>query len=272
MYKKSVIVGMFFCFVSAILAFDTSLSQLSTPVYNHPNQLSIGFLSRLGEDAFRTSDLGSTNGSNIAWDGFLSLGSQRGIDFYYSMLHDEFAFGFQQNLYDISRFSRWSRDLTQSLEVDFYFYSTDQDVDGIFVTYSLQDYSPLKKWIKTVNLFYDNYSQLSTMAFALEYKLNSKFSILSEYVVSNGEFSDESSYLYGFKFEKFGHQFSITIQNSNETSIRQLVNGIDSEDGDAFLGIKVERIFELHSFSRKSQYLFDYDRYIEEAQNDSVEL
>ena len=54
------------------------------------------------------------------------------------------------------------------------------------------------------------------MAVALEYKLNPKFSILSEYVVSNGEFSDESSYLYGFKLEKFGHRLVLLFQNSNE--------------------------------------------------------
>ena len=113
----------------------------------------------------------------------------------------------------------------------------------------------------------NQHSDKSSIAIGLKYRLSYNFLLHYEFIQSNKTITENDTNVFGFTYSSFGHNFTITLQDSVETGFHQVLNGVSDSDGNMYLGFKIDRVFDYGDIRKKSQYKQDYERYIRQVED-----
>ena len=248
----------FFAFSSVSTSLDRSFTYLQSPKLLELGEHRFGVTHRFYGDIETRQSLGMYDGANFAIDAWVSLTDLRRFSFVYNVLDSETSLGLHQQLFTYKFF-------INAFQVDYFFYDINStSYSGFMFNYLLQYDNPNYQFMPILNYFYNSDSELSNIAFGFEYVFTRQVIFMFEYILSNSSVSDNASYTYALKFSALGLNYYVSVQNSNQTGLHQLLNGID-DSGNTYLGIKVDRIFNIKDFRKKSDYQQDYDRFIRDA-------
>ena len=249
----------FLILLSTSHAFERSFTYLKQPSLYEVGEFRVGVLHRFFGDFSTTKSLGMYDGANFSLDGSISISDQRRVSFFFSNQDAEFDIGVNQYLFEY-----WN--IYNSFQVDYFLYEfNNNNYSGFMIMYLMQYQNPNGKFFPIFNYYYNTDTEISNVAFGLEYILYNNVFFQYEYIVSNQSSYDDSTSVYGIKFSTLGLNFYLTFQNTTETGFHSALNGVQS-NGNTYMGIKIDRMFDLKDFRRKTEYRQDYDRYMREAQ------
>ena len=223
-------------------------------------QFFIGIIHRFYGDYATTQSLGMKEGANFAMDGVLSLSPNRNLLLNYNNQNSEFSAGIKQTLFTF-------KDVSNSFQVDYFMYDSSESVSGFLFNYFLEYSKKDLKFVPIFNLYYDNYIEKSSIALGFKYKYSYNLSFHYEYIQSTQTVTENDSNVFGLTYSTFGHNFTLTLQDSVETGLHAVKNGVAAADGKMYLGFKIDRVFDYGDIGKKSQYKQDYDRYIRQVED-----
>ena len=249
-----VISSTFFSFAAS-----NSYTYLKSPIVIKPGQFTFGLLHRFYGDMHSTKSLGMYDGAKFGLDATVALTDKRKFAFSFDSQNSEMTFGVSQHLFEYNHF-------INAFQVDYYLYDRQNSYSGFMFLYFLQYKNPKYKFTPILNYYYSNDTEISNIAIGIEYEVLDNMTLEYEHVFSNDSLYDDDTYVYGIKFATFGLNFDLTVQNSRETGLHQVLNGVQ-DTGNTYFGIKVGRLFDIANFRSKGQYRQDYERFLREAQD-----
>jgi hypothetical protein len=129
----------------------------------------------------------------------------------------------------------------------------DKRRNNVLILAAVQNKPFKDKFILNMNIGYDGYYKRLVNGFGLGFKAKDNVSVLGEYypVWDRNTATDKlakylgkhDAYAFGFKYDTYGHQFTLMVGNSSESSVRKISMGTFSSS-DLKFGFNIQRRFE----------------------------
>ncbi len=111
--------------------------------------------------------------------------------------------------------------------------------------YSLSKQKQLLPYLSAaVNLGYDAAVSKAGAGLGLEFQMMSELYLMGEYYPSNQVIAKDSAFAIGMRYETFGHNFMLMVQNSTDVGPRRLMQGTLTPS-DFYLGFNIHRLLSL---------------------------
>ncbi len=244
--------------VSLLHGVDHSFHYVRTSQFNESGVFDIGLVQRFYGDFFTSQALGAKDGMDFSVDTSCVLTQDRSFYFFYNSQYNEVSYGLSQYLFEF-------KDVFSSLYLDYFSFERDSgSYSGMMLAYSLERYFFQSKLLSVLNIFYNHDSSQVNLGLSFSYNITKKFSFIYEHIFSNHVYSDQSLYVYGLRSSFWGYDFIFSLQNSSDTGLYQVLNGVDQTQ-DLFFGIKIQKEFNVSQFVRETSYQKDYRRYLNDV-------
>lgn len=244
--------------VSVVHGFDHFFHYLRTSQFSEPGKFDIGLVQRFYGDFFTSQALGAKDGMGYSVDASLVFNQDRSFYFFYNSYYNEVSYGLSQYLFEF-------KDVFSSIYLDYFSFERALDSrSGLLLAYSLERYFFQSKLLSVLNIFYNHDSSQVNLGLSFSYDITKQFMFIYEHIFSNHVYSDHSMYIYGLRSSFWGYNFIFSLQNSSDTGLFQVLNGVNQTQ-DLFFGIKIQKEFNVSQFVRETSYQKDYRRYLNDV-------